>query len=208
MSRFLEIIHKISREKINRKKIRSILTSTKEILGAKSAQMEVYFPYFIKKEAPVSKAQALMEYECALFGTHDEKDEFQLILEVNALVLNLCPCSRELSPEASAHNQRSRVTVRMQSGPLIWIEDIIDLIESCASSPIFTVLKRVDEKYVMEKAHNNPRFVEDIVRQIASKLENLEGVCWFSVESENFESIHTHNVYACIERGEKKGCSQ
>jgi GTP cyclohydrolase IB len=200
MSRFLEIINHVARERITPARIRTILLRMKEVLAAKAAHIEFFFPYFIDRTAPVSKSKGLMEYDCGLYGSHTESGEFKLVLEVSAMVLNLCPCSKELSKGKSAHNQRSRVTVKIQSGPLIWIEDLIDIIETCASSPIYTVLKRSDEKYVMDHAHENPRFVEDIVREIASRIEQIEGVSWFSVESENMESIHNHNVYAYIEK--------
>jgi GTP cyclohydrolase IB len=201
MSRFLEILHQVGVYKINRKRIKLLLLNMKEILSAKAAHLEIFFPYFVKKPAPISKVEGLNEYQCGLYGSHDENNNFSLVLEVNAMVLNLCPCSRELSPNTSAHNQRGRATVKIKSGPLIWIEDVIEIIESSASSPIYSTLKRVDEKYVMDNAHNKPRFVEDIVREIAFKLTNLDGILWYCVECENFESIHNHNAYAMIEKG-------
>jgi GTP cyclohydrolase IB len=208
MSRFLEVIQEAGLRKISRKHIRTILLKIKEVLNAEAAHIEIFFPYFLNRSAPVSRAEGLMEYQCALYGEHDSNNRFHLILEVSANVLTLCPCSRELSPDTSAHNQRGHVTVQLNSGPLIWIEDIVGIIESCASSPIFTVLKRVDEKHVMDHAHNNPRFVEDIVRMTAEKLNTLHGVHWFKVAAENFEAIHNHNAYACLERGERNKVSQ
>ncbi len=201
MSRFLEVLQEIGVKKVNRKRIRMILLEMKKRLAAKSAHIEIFFPYFIRKTAPVSRMSGLNEYQCALFGSDDEEDIFRLILEVNATVLTLCPCSKELSPNASAHNQRNLVKVRLRSGPLIWIEDIIEIIESSASSPIYPILKRVDEKYVMDHAHEKPRFVEDIVREIAQKMDALHGIHWFSVSCESYESIHNHNAYALIEKG-------
>ena len=200
MSRFLEIINEVAREKIGPKKIRSILLQMKEVLSADTAQIEIYFPYFIQQSAPVSHSKSLMEYNCALIGSHESTDRFTLILEVKAMVLNLCPCSKELSSKASAHNQRSMVTVRVNSDALIWIEDLVSIIESSASSPTYTILKRADEKFVMDHAHENPRFVEDIVREIASKLDKIQEIKWYSVGSENYESIHNHNVYGYIEK--------
>lgn len=203
MSRFLEVIQEVGLKKINRRHIRSLLLRIKDVLDAKAAHIEIHFPYFINRKAPVSGAEGLMEYDCALFGIHDDEDRFRLTLEVGANVMTLCPCSKSLSPESGAHNQRSRVNVRIQSGPLIWIEDIVDIIESCASSPIYTLLKRVDEKYVMEHAYRNPRFVEDMVRLVAEELKCTDGIHWFSVESEHFESIHNHNAYAFLECGDR-----
>ncbi len=208
MSRFIEVINDVGGEKINRNRIRTILLHIKKTLSAKAAHIEVSFPYFIRKEAPVSHSTGLVEYGCRLYGSHDENDQFRLILEVNIMVLNLCPCSRELSTGKSAHNQRSMVTVKLCSGPMVWIEDIVDLVESSASSPIYTVIKRSDEKAIMDRAHDNPRFVEDIVREVASKLDAMSGIYWFSVESENFESIHNHNAYAYIEKGQIDGSVQ
>lgn len=200
MSRFLEVMEKVGREKINPSLIRTMLVSLREKLNAKTAHIELFFPYFIEKKAPASGSLSLMEYSCGLYGKHFDLDEFELILEVKAMVMNLCPCSKELSPDASAHNQRSEVTVKIRSTSLIWIEDIIEIIERSSSSPIYSLLKRSDEKYVMDHAHRNPRFVEDIVREIAFQIQKQPGIEWFSVESENFESIHKHNVYACIQK--------
>mgnify|MGYP000906760089 FL=1 len=200
MSRFLEVMEKVGREKINPGIIRSLLVMLKEKLNARTAHIELFFPYFIEKKAPASGVPSLMEYSCGLFGKHNDRDEFDLLLEVRAMVMNLCPCSRELSPNGSAHNQRSEVTVKIRSTAMIWIEDLIAIIEQASSSPIYSLLKRSDEKCVMDHAHNNPRFVEDIVREIATRIEQESGIQWFSVESENFESIHKHNVYACIQK--------
>jgi len=200
MSRFMEIISDLSRKRLNPDRIRQVLVQIKKSLDARAAHIEFFFPYFIDKAAPVSRSIGLVEHQCGLFGEHDESDRFRLVLEVNTYVLNLCPCSRELSAGKSAHNQRGKVTVKIQSGPLIWIEDIVKIIEESASSPVYPILKRSDEKAVMDHAHDKPRFVEDIVREIARKLESLHGVNWYSVEAENYESIHHHNVYAYIEK--------
>ena len=204
MSRFLEIISKISRSHIDRSLIRQILLTMKKKLDAQAAHIEIFFPYFVERTAPVSLSKSLMEYSCGLYGEHDCQNRFHLTLEINAMVLNLCPCSKELSTNTSAHNQRSRVTVKLQTGPMIWIEDVIDIIESSSSSPIYTLLKRVDEKYIMDQAFDRPRFVEDIVREIAGKLRTIDGLMWFSIASENYESIHNHNAYAYIESDHRR----
>lgn len=200
MSRFLEALNRVGGKMISPRIIKEMLLDIKKVLEAEAAHVEMFFPYFIEKNAPASGAKSFMEYHCALYGSHYGDDQFRLILEVNSMVLNLCPCSKEISPDASAHNQRSKVTVKLESGPLIWIEDIVNIIEKSASSPIYTLLKRQDEKYVMDAAHNEPRFVEDVVRIIASKLDQIDGIHWYSVASENYESIHNHNAYAYIER--------
>ncbi|MBN1296932.1 GTP cyclohydrolase I FolE2 [bacterium] len=200
MSRFLEILNGVGRSRITPGKIKDMLISIRESLDAEAAYMALEFPYFIDKAAPESGMEGTRKYLCCFEGRLDEQGETQFILEVNVTVLNLCPCSRELSIGKSAHNQRSSVKVRLECNRLIWIEDIIEIVESSASSPVYTILKRVDEKVVMDRAHDKPRFVEDIVREIAGKLDSVEGVGHYRVESENYESIHDHNVFACIEK--------
>jgi GTP cyclohydrolase I len=169
----------------------------KDRLHAQEAHMEVVFPYFIEKTAPVSGAKSLMEYRCSYRGTLSDKADF--ILSVEIPVTTLCPCSKELS-DRGAHNQRSIVTIRIRSRKLVWIEEIVSYAEESASSPLYALLKRRDEKAVTERAYDNPMFVEDIVREIASKCNTESRIIWYSVESENFESIHNHSAYACIER--------
>jgi len=169
----------------------------KEKLNAKTAHLEVEFPYFIEKRAPVSGAKGLMEYVCRFCGSSNEKDDF--CLGVTIPMTTVCPCSKEIS-DYGAHNQRSIVTVHVRFKRFIWIEDIIHMIEECASCEVFSILKRPDEKLITERAYNNPMFVEDVVREIASKLSRDSNITWFTVESENFESIHNHNAYAYIER--------
>ncbi|MBT3754686.1 MAG: GTP cyclohydrolase I FolE2, partial [Candidatus Cloacimonetes bacterium] len=130
-------------------------------------------------------------------------EEFKMQIGVEVPVTTLCPCSKEIS-ENGAHSQRSTVNVVISYSKFIWLEEIIELIESCASCEIYPLLKRVDEKYVTEKAYDNPRFVEDIVREVTLKIQKDKRIDWFKVQSENFESIHNHNAYACVESGEKE----
>lgn len=197
MSRFVEILNDY-RGRINIKTFRKILSEMKEKLNAESAHMEINFPYFVEKTAPVSKAKSLMEYQCSFLGENSgEKDDF--LVGIAVPVTTACPCSKEIS-EAGAHNQRSIVKVNLKFKKFFWIEDIIRLAEESASSEIFSLLKRADEKYVTEKAYNNPMFVEDVVRTIAEKLNRIENFTWYSVEAENMESIHNHNAYAYIEK--------
>jgi len=199
MSRFIEILN-VYREKIALDTMEPILQRMKEKLGASSAHLEIDFPYFIEKRAPVSGARSLMEYTCTFTGTLAE--EFDFVLGVQIPVTSLCPCSKELS-RYGAHNQRSHITVRVRYTDFIWIEELVEMIEECGSSPVYSLLKRADEKYVTERAYENPKFVEDIVRDVTQKLLAHDAIVWFSVEAENFESIHKHSAYAAIEQDKR-----
>ncbi len=196
MSRFVEILNEFKGE-INIKSFSKILEVMKRRLEAASAHVDVEFPYFVEKEAPVTKARSLMEYTCRYSGSLTTKKDFSITVEVP--VTTLCPCSKEIS-QYGAHSQRGVVAVTLGLKRLLWIEEIIELVEGAASSEIYALLKRPDEKYVTEKAYNNPKFVEDVVRDVAQKLSANDAIAWFSVEVENMESIHNHNVYACVER--------
>jgi GTP cyclohydrolase I len=196
MSRLIEILNEHNRS-ISIQNFSDILSTMKKRLNAESAHIEISFPYFIMKSAPVTHSQGLMEYQCKFKGNlNKEKD---LIVMINVPITTLCPCSKEIS-DFGAHNQRGEVRLQVRFKKFVWIEDLIKLVEEAASSEIYSVLKREDEKYVTEKAYQNPKFVEDIVRDIAKKLEYDTNITWFAVESENFESIHNHNAYAYIER--------
>jgi GTP cyclohydrolase I len=194
MSRFIEILNRY-RDGISSLNIREILEEMKNQLSAQNAHFEIDFPYFISKKAPVSGEQAKMEYHCKLSAS--SYDDFYM-LEVRVPVLSLCPCSKEIS-DFGAHNQRSIITISIKARERIWIEDIVDIAESSASTEIYSILKREDEKFVTEKAYGNPMFVEDMVRSAAEKLLRVGKILWFSVESENMESIHNHSAYAQIE---------
>ncbi|MRR37724.1 GTP cyclohydrolase I FolE2, partial [bacterium] len=152
--------------------------------------------YFIEKKAPVTGAAGLMEYRCSFMGMIGKKREFKVGVRVP--VQTLCPCSKEIS-EFGAHNQRSMVSVVVRYEKFFWIEDLIELVEGCGSSPVYPVLKRPDEKFVTEFAFEHPMFVEDVVRQVASALNLKSEFSWYSVEAENYESIHNHSAYAYIE---------
>ncbi len=197
MSRFIEILNEYRRE-ITIENFPRIMKKMKDRLKANSAHLEVDFPYFIEKEAPVSGAKSLMEYRCKFIGTLKERKD--IALQIIVPITTLCPCSRELS-EKGAHNQRGMVRVTFRFDGFVWIEDIIELVEGCASSPVYALLKREDERYVTERAYNNPMFVEDIVREIALRLNTDKRITWFKVEAENWESIHNHSAYASLERG-------
>jgi GTP cyclohydrolase I len=155
------------------------------------------FPYFVSKRAPVSGVQSLMDYQVTLTGTY-ENDSTVMYVKVVVPVTSLCPCSKEIS-DYGAHNQRSHVTVEAKTEKFLWIEEIIDMVEAEASSELFGLLKRPDEKFVTERAYDNPKFVEDMVRDVAQRLNADERILAYVVESENFESIHNHSAYARIE---------
>jgi GTP cyclohydrolase IB len=196
MSRFIEILSEY-RHQISLENISTILEEMKKRLNAESAHMEITFPYFIEKEAPVSKTCGLMEYICTFKGSLQKKRD--LVVGLRVPVTTVCPCSKEIS-DFGAHNQRSEVHVECRFKKFFWIEDLIELIEESASSELYSVLKRSDEKFITETGYLNPMFVEDLVREIALKLDKHDNITWFSVDSENFESIHNHSAYAHIER--------
>ncbi len=201
MSRFIEILNRYRRG-ISTLNIRDILNEMRTTLEAETSHFDIEFPYFITKKAPVSGESAKMEYACRISGNSDND---YYTMEIRVPVLSLCPCSKEIS-RYGGHNQRSILSVTIQAREKIWIETIVEIAESSASSDIYSLLKREDEKYITEKSYENPVFVEDIVRNAAEKLMELKGILWFSVESENFESIHNHSAYAQIQMSlEKKG---
>jgi GTP cyclohydrolase I len=141
-----------------------------------------------------------MDYTCSIMGTSNSSNEVDLVSEVNVPISSVCPCSKEIS-DAGAHNQRGEVKLKTRFNRFIWLEDMIELVESCASCDVYSVLKRVDEKHVTEQSYYNPKFVEDIVRDIAAVLKKDDNIIWFSVSAENFESIHNHSAYAHILSG-------
>ncbi len=195
MSRFIEILNE-HRGEITVKNFPEIMEKMKRRFNATTAHLEVAFPYFIEKAAPVSGAKGLMEYRCRYTGSLGEKKDF--VFEVEVPVSTLCPCSKEISRHG-AHNQRGMVRVALRFRGLVWIEDIVKIVEGSASTPVYSLLKRVDEKYLTERAYDNPMFVEDVVREVAVNLKKLKNVTWFRVEAENIESIHNHSAYAYLE---------
>jgi GTP cyclohydrolase IB len=196
MSRFVELLH-LLRPEVSLKKFAAILENMKAHLNAASAHLEMTFPYFIEKKAPVSTSPGLMDYTCSIIGTSDASGIVDLVSEVVVPISSVCPCSMEIS-DYGAHNQRGEVRLSTRFKKFIWMEDMIELVERAASIDVFSVLKRVDEKYVTERAFANPKFVEDIVRDVAKKLREDDNITWFSVSAENFESIHNHSAYASI----------
>ena len=197
MSRFVEILNVPGRE-ISVDSFQDMLTEMTERLEAGAGHIVMTFTYFVTKAAPVSGVESLMDYEVTFDGEiRDGRSAMNV--KVVVPVTSLCPCSKNIS-RYGAHNQRSHVTVNIRTRGFVWIEDIIDLVEKEASCELYGLLKRPDEKYVTERAYDNPKFVEDMVRDIAVKLNQDERVAAYSVESENFESIHNHSAYAMIER--------
>ena len=199
MSRFVEMLHQF-RQQISLESLTNILEDMKETLGAESSHIEIVFPYFISKKAPVSGTAGLMDYTCTILGFSDKDKKRDIVLKVAVPVTSVCPCSKEIS-EYGAHNQRGQVLVSARFKKFIWIEDIVNIVEKSASCELYSVLKREDEKYVTERAYDKPMFVEDIVREVASELIDDRNITWFAVSAENFESIHNHSAYAYIEKG-------
>lgn len=202
MSRFIEVLYSKKDYNFDLDLLRKVAEEARKKLKAKNAYLEVSFVYFIEKQSPVSKKKSLMDYRCKIV-TRIGSSECEQILTVKVPILLLCPCSKAIS-QFNAHNQRGEVTVTVTTNAPLWIEDLVDLIESEGSSEVYALLKRSDEKYVTEKAYQNPKFVEDIARDIALKLRSLNKIKSFSVECESFESIHNHNAYAKITSGSLK----
>ncbi|MGM0452276.1 MAG: GTP cyclohydrolase FolE2 [Thermodesulfobacteriota bacterium] len=201
MSRFVELLH-LFRPKLSLKTFSDILTQMKAHLDAESAHIEVTFPFFVEKQAPVTHSPGLMDYTCRFVGSINSSCKVDLVSELVVPITSVCPCSREIS-EYGAHNQRGKICLRTRFKKFIWIEDMIELVEGAASCDVYSVLKRSDEKYVTEKGFSNPKFVEDIVRDVALALQADKNITWFDIGVENYESIHNHNAYAYITSGEQ-----
>jgi GTP cyclohydrolase I len=203
MSRFVEVLNAHG-SVVHVENINEILRELQKKLNAATSHLEIEFPYFMSKKSPVSRLESLMDYT-ARFDATACCDEIDFVLTVKANVTTLCPCSKAIA-KYGAHNQRGEVTVAIRSRKIVWIEDLIAMIEKSASSELYALLKRQDEKAVTERAYENPVFVEDLVRNVALRLNADKRVIWYKVEAENFESIHNHNAYACIEKGEIIAC--
>jgi len=196
MSRFVEILHR--EREISVDSFQTMLGEMTTRLNAEAGHIEMTFPYFVMKRAPVTGVESFMDYQASLIGEISHGD-VRLWTKVVVPVTSLCPCSKKIS-DRGAHNQRSHVSIRTRLREHMWLEELIDMAESEASCELWGILKRPDEKYVTERAYDNPKFVEDIVRDIALRLNQESRVAAYIVESENFESIHNHNAYAMIER--------
>ncbi|KXK02401.1 MAG: GTP cyclohydrolase FolE2 [Chlorobi bacterium OLB4] len=196
MSRFVEILQNQNHE-IHVNSLDEILTRMRERLHAKTSHIVMEFPYFKEKKAPVTGKPSLIDYQVK-FHAVKNSDFGDFILTVKVPVTTLCPCSKSISKHG-AHNQRGEVTVSVRFRDTVWIEDVISAVEESASCELYSLLKREDEKYVTERAYENPVFVEDLVREVVVRLRANKNIIWYLVEAENFESIHNHNAYAHIE---------
>jgi GTP cyclohydrolase I len=201
MSRFLDVLNEETSEPVTPERIPAITRAIRERLEAEHAHFECEFTYFIKKLAPVTKRAGLMDYRVRFECTSNAKDDF--VMGVMAPATSLCPCSKEISAYG-AHNQRCHIEARVRFTGMLWIEDLVAMLEKSASTEVFAVLKRPDEKWVTERAFENPKFVEDIVRDLAVTLNDEKRIYWYQINSENFESIHNHNAYAQIVRDKRK----
>lgn len=201
MSRFVDILNGNERE-ISVESFEPMLRAMVERLEAEAGHVEMSFPYFINKTAPVSGVQSLMDYEVCFIGSIRDDGHYEFTIKVVVPVTSLCPCSKKISAYG-AHNQRSHVTVTAVLNDHLWIEDLVQLVENQASCELFGLLKRPDEKWVTERAYDNPKFVEDMVRDLAASLDQEARIDAYVVESENFESIHNHSAYALIERDKR-----
>jgi GTP cyclohydrolase I len=197
MSRFVQILNSHERE-ISVESFKDMLSEMVERLESERGHIEMSFPFFVNKKAPVSGVESLLDYEVTLIG-EIRNDEPQMFIKVIVPTTSLCPCSKSIS-DRGAHNQRSHVTLTVRTCKFVWIEELIELVEQQASCELYGLLKRPDEKYVTERAYDNPKFVEDMVRDVAAQLNADDRICAYTVEAENFESIHNHSAYALIER--------
>ncbi|MEX0952173.1 MAG: GTP cyclohydrolase FolE2 [Gammaproteobacteria bacterium] len=198
MSRFIEILNDHEYE-ITVESFKRMISEMIETLDAANGHIEMRFPYFVQKSAPVSGVKSLLDYDVTFIGQISDNGSPTVLVRVVVPVTSLCPCSKKIS-SYGAHNQRSHVTVCVTTRDFVWIEEIIDVVESVASCELYGLLKRPDEKYVTERAYDNPKFVEDMVRDVAVKLNKDERIAAYTVESENFESIHNHSAYAKISK--------
>jgi GTP cyclohydrolase IB len=196
MSRFVEILH--GEREISVESFRAMLEKMTDRLEADAGHIEMSFPFFVMKKAPVSGVESLMDYKATLIG-EQKNGKAETWVRVVVPVTSLCPCSKKIS-EYGAHNQRSHVTIKAKLRKHLWMEELIDIAEDEASCELYGILKRPDEKYVTERAYDNPKFVEDLVRDVAKRLNDEERISAYVVEAENFESIHNHSAYALIER--------
>ena len=193
MSRFLEMLEQ-HRGDISVLTLPTLLADLQARLGADGTRIEMQFPWFLRRQAPISGESALMDYRCRLIAKATG-DSLDLILGVDVPVSSVCPCSKAISDQG-AHNQRGTLRIEARASAPIWIEDLIDVAEASASSPVYALLKREDERHLTMHAHDNPVFVEDMARNAAMRLKAEARVTWFRVRAENQESIHNHNAFA------------
>ena len=203
MSRFVELLDRFKSRPLNPELLEVLLEAVVDRLSAERSYLDVSFLYFRTKRSPLTKEPALMGYACRLGGDCEKsgQKQFRKIVEVEVPILTLCPCSKAIS-EFGAHNQRTTVTAAVEMAESIWIEELIDIVESEGSSEVYPLLKRPDEKFVTEESYRNPKFVEDVVRDIALKFDSDARVSSYRIDCESLESIHSHNAYAIISSGE------
>jgi GTP cyclohydrolase I len=197
MSRFIKVFEEY-RSDLSMPRFLGMLQKICFELSAETAYSDLHFPYFIEKTAPVSGQKSMMSYDCSYEAKVSGSSHF-FTVGVTVPVQTVCPCSKAIS-EYGAHNQRGLVTLKVELGPFFWIEDLVAIVEESASSDLFTLLKREDEKFITERAYEKPRFVEDLVREVYLRVDELGKFPSFSVEAENFESIHNHSAYAFVEK--------
>jgi GTP cyclohydrolase IB len=195
ISTFIAVLNK-HQDDMSARIFPELLAEVRDGLQAEAAHVEMTFPYFVQKYAPVTGTASLMEYTCRFTGGIGRDEDF--ILSVWVPSTTLCPCSKEISAYG-AHNQRAEINLNVKSSGFIWVEDLITLVEAGSSCEVFALLKRPDEKYVTERAYDNPMFVEDVVRRVAESARRHPGIKWFSVGVESFESIHKHSAYAYVD---------
>ncbi|MGH8468679.1 MAG: GTP cyclohydrolase FolE2 [Gammaproteobacteria bacterium] len=205
MSRFVEILN-LQEYEITVQSFKRMVVEMAELLDARVGRIEMKFPYFVTKEAPISKVKSLLDYEVTFVGQIQD-GLHSIEVKVVVPITTLCPCSKDIS-DYGAHNQRSHVTLSARIRDFVWIEEFIDVVEEVASCELYGLLKRPDEKYVTEKAYDNPKFVEDIVRDVALKMNSDERIAAYTIESENFESIHNHSAYAMVQRDKDRDAKQ
>ncbi|MBQ3403550.1 MAG: GTP cyclohydrolase I FolE2 [Synergistaceae bacterium] len=198
MSRFIETLEEY-RGRVSPHNLEAFTRRLCEKLNASESSLIVEFPYYFRKKAPVSGIESFSKCDVNLEADYSEAQGFDMIIGLSLNVQTLCPCSKEIS-DYGAHNQRALVSLKVRCKGLVWFEELIEMIESSASSPLYTLLKREDEKYITERAYENPRFVEDVTRELAVKLDNDDRITWYSVNVESMESIHDHNAFAELER--------
>jgi GTP cyclohydrolase I len=196
MSRFVEVLH-AHRGPLTTEHVRKLLTELRNALSAASAHMELEFTYFVERKAPLSGSRSLLAVATNYEATLD--DAFDLVLSVEVPVMTVCPCSKEATG-GPAHSQRGYVTVSVRFAGEIWIEELVELVDDSGSGPVLPLLKAEDERSIIEIAHENPLFVEDLARNVAERLDSDVRVYWYRVQAVNLESVHDHNVYACVER--------
>lgn len=197
MSRFIEVLHDHA-QNLELKNLKKIVVDLKAKLAASKANLELVFPYTIEKKTPITGIMSFMVIQCRFEASLDQNDQFQLIYGVTVPVQTVCPCSKAIS-EYGAHNQRAMVTIHVRSNKLIWIEDLVQIAEESASSPVYPLLKREDEKYVTEQGYQHPKFVEDVARDVCIALKRIENIQGFSIEVRSMESIHDHDAFAYLE---------